>query len=113
MVQDLEALRNLVPRATVLIVGAEWFVRKSVEPKYACKTGHRRRVLTHRLRARGPTTNSPDRQIGYLMQHTGTDFTMFDYEGSRSEFLKLLAQFGEEPAFIARAKAPQLALESL
>ena len=38
---------------------------------------------------------------------------MFDYEGSRSEFLKLLAQFGEEPAFIARAKAPQLALESL
>jgi hypothetical protein len=38
---------------------------------------------------------------------------MFDYEGSRSEFLKLLAEFGEEPAFIARAKAPQLALEAL
>ena len=28
---------------------------------------------------------------------------MFDYEGSRSEFLKLLAGFGEEPAFLARA----------
>jgi hypothetical protein len=38
---------------------------------------------------------------------------MFDYEGSRSEFLKLLAEFGEEPAFIARAKAPQFAIESL
>ena len=38
---------------------------------------------------------------------------MFDYEGSRNEFLKLLAEFGEEPAFIARAKAPQVALESL
>ena len=42
-----------------------------------------------------------------------TNFKMFDYEGSRSEFLRLLAEFGEEPAFIARAKAPQLALESL
>src|SRR5262245_11131549 len=38
---------------------------------------------------------------------------MFDYEGSRREFLKLLAEFGEEPAFIARATAAQLALESL
>jgi len=38
---------------------------------------------------------------------------MFDYEGSRSEFLKLLAEFGEEPAFIARARAPQIALEAL
>ena len=38
---------------------------------------------------------------------------MYDYEGSRSEFLKLLAEFGEEPAFIARAKAPLLALETL
>lgn len=38
---------------------------------------------------------------------------MFDYEGSRSEFLKLLAQFGEEPAFIARARAPQIALDAL
>ena len=28
---------------------------------------------------------------------------MSDYEGSRSEFLKLLAEMGEEPAFIARA----------
>jgi hypothetical protein len=38
---------------------------------------------------------------------------MFDYEGSRSEFLKLLAEFGEEPAFIARARAPQIALDAL
>jgi len=38
---------------------------------------------------------------------------MFDYEGSRSEFLKILAEFGEEPAFIARARAPQIALETL
>ena len=30
---------------------------------------------------------------------------MFDYEGSRSEFLKLLAECGEEPAFLARARA--------
>jgi hypothetical protein len=38
---------------------------------------------------------------------------MFDYEGSRSEFLKLLAECGEEPAFIARGRAPKLALDSL
>ncbi len=38
---------------------------------------------------------------------------MFDYEGSRSEFLKILAEMGEEPAFIARARAPQIALEGL
>ena len=38
---------------------------------------------------------------------------MFDYEGSRSEFLKLLAEFGEEPAFLARARAPQIALDAL
>jgi len=38
---------------------------------------------------------------------------MFDYEGSRSEFLKLLAKLGEEPAFIARAQAPQAALDAL
>ena len=38
---------------------------------------------------------------------------MFDYEGSRSEFLKLLAEFGEEPAFIGRARAPLVALETL
>ena len=38
---------------------------------------------------------------------------MFDDEGSRSEFLKLLAEFGEEPAFVARARAPQIALEGL
>jgi len=38
---------------------------------------------------------------------------MFDYEGSRSEFLKLLAECGEEPSFIARAKAPQIALDAL
>jgi hypothetical protein len=38
---------------------------------------------------------------------------MFDHEGSRSEFLKLLAEFGEEPAFIARANSVHYALESL
>jgi hypothetical protein len=38
---------------------------------------------------------------------------MFDYEGSRNEFLKLLAEFGEEPAFVARAKTAPLAIESL
>ncbi len=38
---------------------------------------------------------------------------MYDYEGSRSEFLKILAEMGEEPAFIARARAPQAALERL
>jgi len=38
---------------------------------------------------------------------------MFDYEGSRREFLKLLAEFGEEPVFIARARAVQLSVESL
>jgi hypothetical protein len=38
---------------------------------------------------------------------------MYDYEGSRGEFLKLLAEFGEEPAFIARARAPQIALDAL
>ena len=38
---------------------------------------------------------------------------MLDYEGSRGEFLKLLAEFGEEPAFLARARAPQIALDAL
>jgi hypothetical protein len=38
---------------------------------------------------------------------------MSDYEGSRTEFLKLLVQFGEEPAFITRARAPQTALDAL
>lgn len=38
---------------------------------------------------------------------------MFDHEGSRSEFLKLLASFGEEPAFLARARAPETALQAL
>ena len=38
---------------------------------------------------------------------------MFDYEGSRSEFLKILAEMGEEPAFINRARAPQIALDGL
>jgi hypothetical protein len=38
---------------------------------------------------------------------------MFDYEGSRSEFLKFLTEFGEEPAFIGRARAPQIALDAL
>ncbi len=38
---------------------------------------------------------------------------MNDYEGSRSEFLRLLAEMGEEPAFLARARAPQIALDAL
>ncbi len=38
---------------------------------------------------------------------------MFDYEGSRSEFLKILAEMGEEPAFVNRARASQIALELL
>ena len=38
---------------------------------------------------------------------------MFDYEGSRAEFLKILAEMGEEPAFIERARAAQSALEGL
>lgn len=38
---------------------------------------------------------------------------MYDDEGSRSEFLRILAEMGEEPAFIARALAPQAALEQL
>ena len=38
---------------------------------------------------------------------------MNDYEGSRREFLKLLAEFGEEPAFVARARAAEVALEVL
>lgn len=36
---------------------------------------------------------------------------MFDYEGSRGEFLKILAEFGEEPAFITRGLEPQIALD--
>jgi hypothetical protein len=36
-----------------------------------------------------------------------------DYEGSQSELLRFLAEFGEEPAFLARARAPQLALDAL
>jgi hypothetical protein len=38
---------------------------------------------------------------------------MYEYEGSRSEFLKLLAECGEEPAFIVRAQAPLAALDAL
>jgi len=38
---------------------------------------------------------------------------MFDYEGSRSEFLKILAEMGEEPAFINRGIAPKIALDAL
>lgn len=30
---------------------------------------------------------------------------MLDYEGSRHEFLKFLAEFGEEPSFLGRARA--------
>ena len=38
---------------------------------------------------------------------------MFDYEGSRIEFLKILAEMGEEPAFIGRARAAEVALDAL
>jgi hypothetical protein len=38
---------------------------------------------------------------------------MFDSQSSRSEFMKLLAELGEEPAFLVRARAPQIALDSL
>jgi hypothetical protein len=38
---------------------------------------------------------------------------MFDYEGSRNEFWHFMAEFGEEPAFLARARAPQVALDEL
>lgn len=38
---------------------------------------------------------------------------MFDYEGTRGEFLKILAEMGEEPAFISRGNAPQIALDDL
>ena len=38
---------------------------------------------------------------------------MFDYEGSRGEFLRILAEIGEEPAFINRGIAPQRALDAL
>lgn len=38
---------------------------------------------------------------------------MLDYEGSRHEFLKFLAEFGEEPSFLARARAVQDAEEWL
>lgn len=38
---------------------------------------------------------------------------MFEYEGSRNEFLKILAEMGEEPAFIGRARSAQVALDSL
>ena len=38
---------------------------------------------------------------------------MFDYEGSRGEFLKILAEMGEEPAFVKRGIAPQAALDAL
>jgi hypothetical protein len=38
---------------------------------------------------------------------------MPESESSREEFLNLLAEMGEEPAFVQRARAPQAALESL
>ena len=38
---------------------------------------------------------------------------MFDYEGSRSELLKILAEMGEEPAFLERARSHENALNSL
>lgn len=38
---------------------------------------------------------------------------MIDYEGSRAEFLKILAEMGEEPAFIRREREAQAALNRL
>jgi len=38
---------------------------------------------------------------------------MFNFEGSRQEFLAILAELGEEPAFVTRAKATEQGLESL
>lgn len=38
---------------------------------------------------------------------------MFPSESSRSDLLKWLSDHGEEPAFVTRARAPQLALDSL
>jgi hypothetical protein len=38
---------------------------------------------------------------------------MIGLEGSRNEFLKLLADMGEEPAFVTRGRAPQMALDAL
>jgi hypothetical protein len=38
---------------------------------------------------------------------------MHDFEGSRLEFLKVLAEFGEQPAFLERAQAPQVAFDAL
>ena len=38
---------------------------------------------------------------------------MFDYEGSRSEFLKFLVEMGEEPKFLERVRAHETALASL
>ena len=67
---------------------------------------HPRGAVSVRRLVGGPEQTSSDnpRQL---------ELFMFEYEGSRSEFLKLLAEFGEEPAFIARARAPVLALEAL
>jgi hypothetical protein len=41
------------------------------------------------------------------------EISMLNDDGPRSEFLRLLAEMGEEPAFIARGLAPQVALEAL
>lgn len=38
---------------------------------------------------------------------------MFDYEGSRGEFLKVLAELGEEPAFVRRARSVTDATDEL
>jgi hypothetical protein len=38
---------------------------------------------------------------------------MTDDGGSRSDFLRVLVEMGEEPAFLARARAPQMALDAL
>lgn len=36
---------------------------------------------------------------------------MFEFEGSRAEFLKLLAEFGETPAFVTCARAVNAAFD--
>ena len=52
----------------------------------------------------GPTT---------LKSNSTAGKKMFDYQGSRGEFLQVLADVGEEPAFIQRARAANDASDEL
>ena len=38
---------------------------------------------------------------------------VFEFEGSRGEFLKILAEMGEEPAFVARAPSDRVSAGSV